>query len=164
MFEHNKLERLAIDGPKSVLVVKADFNEDIVNMLHEGAEEEIEAWGGKSEVVTVPGALEIPTAISIAERELSYNAYVALGCVIRGETTHYETVCNESSRGIMMLGLQAACIGNGILNVENIEQAIARADPGKMNKGAEAAAAALYLLHHKTELIKRRKAKGVVRF
>ena len=71
MFEHNKLERLAIDGPKSVLVVKADFNEDIVNMLHEGAEEEIEAWGGKSEVVTVPGALEIPTAISIAERELS---------------------------------------------------------------------------------------------
>ena len=158
MFEQNKLERLIIDGPKNVLIVKASFNEDIVNMLHAGAAEEIKAWGGDSKVITVPGALEIPAAVSIAEGEVKFSAYVALGCVIRGETTHYETVCNESARGITLLGLRGICIGNGILNVEEKAQALVRADPEQMNKGAEAAAAALYLLHHKRQLMKFSKA------
>ncbi len=86
------------------------------------------------------------SAIGIAERMSNFDGYVALGCVIRGETTHYETVCNDSSRGITMLGLQGLCIGNGILTVENRAQAEARADPGRMNKGAGAAAAALHLV------------------
>ena len=94
----------------------------------------------------VPGALEIATAIGIAERLEKFDAYVALGCVIRGETTHYETVCNDSSRGLTLLGLQGLCIGNGILTVENFEQAEERADPEKQNKGGGAAAAALHLL------------------
>ena len=91
------------------------------------------------------GALEIPTAVGIAERLGKFDAYVALGCVIRGETTHYETVCNDSSRGLT-LGLQGLCIGNGILTVENFKQAEERADPKKQNKGGGAAAAALHLL------------------
>ena len=76
----------------------------------------------------------------------NFDGYVALGCVIRGETTHYETVCNDSSRALQMLGLQGLCIGNGILTVENVDQAEARANPEKMNKGAGAAAAALHLI------------------
>ena len=88
----------------------------------------------------------MPTAIGIAERLSNFDGYVALGCVIRGETTHYETVCNDSSRGITLLGLQGLCIGNGILTVENRAQADVRADPAQMNKGAGAAAAALHLV------------------
>ena len=94
----------------------------------------------------MPGALEVPTAIGIAERMSNFDGYVALGCVIRGETTHYETVCNDSSRAIQLLGLQGLCIGNGILTVENIEQAQVRADPAEQNKGGGAAAAALHLI------------------
>ena len=101
---------------------------------------------GTFESVEVPGALEIATAIGIAERLEKFDAYVALGCVIRGQTTHYETVCNDSSRGLTLLGLQGLCIGNGILTVENFEQAEERADPEKQNKGGGAAAAALHLL------------------
>jgi len=92
------------------------------------------------------GALEIPTAISIAERMSNFDGYVALGCVIRGETTHYDTVCNDSSRAIQLLGLQGVCIGNGILTVETYEQAAVRADPADQNKGGGAAAAALHLI------------------
>jgi 6,7-dimethyl-8-ribityllumazine synthase len=90
--------------------------------------------------------LEIATAIGIAERLENFDAYVALGCVIRGETSHYDTVCNDSSRGLTLLGLQGLCIGNGILTVENLEQAEERADQEKQNKGGGAAAAALHLL------------------
>jgi 6,7-dimethyl-8-ribityllumazine synthase len=97
-------------------------------------------------LVDVPGALEVPTAIGIAERMKEYDGYVALGCVIRGETTHYENVCNDSSRGITLLGLQGLCIGNGILTVENLQQAQVRADPKDQNKGGGAAAAALHLI------------------
>ena len=94
----------------------------------------------------MPGALEVPTAIRIADTTSNFDGYVALGCVIRGETTHYETVCNDSSRGITLLGLQGLCIGNGILTVESRDQAEVRADPARMNKGAGAAAAALHLV------------------
>ena len=94
----------------------------------------------------MPGALEVPTAIAMAERLAKYDGYVALGCVIRGETTHYDTVCNDSSRALSLLGLQGACIGNGILTVENRAQAEVRADPAGQNKGGGAAAAALHLI------------------
>ena len=106
----------------------------------------IEACGGAHDLVEVPGALEVPTAIGIAERMSNFDGYVALGCVIRGETTHYETVCNDSSRGITLLGLQGLCIGNGILTVENMAQAQARAEVDGQNKGGGAAAAALHLI------------------
>ena len=82
----------------------------------------------------------------MAERLADYDGYVALGCVIRGETTHYDTVCNDSSRAISMMGLQGLCIGNGILTVENRPQAEVRADPAGQNKGGGAAAAALHLI------------------
>jgi 6,7-dimethyl-8-ribityllumazine synthase len=102
--------------------------------------------GAEVDLVEVPGALEVPTAIAMAERLAKFDAYVALGCVIRGETTHYDTVCNDSSRAISLLGLQGACIGNGILTVENRTQAEVRADPAGQNKGGGAAAAALHLV------------------
>jgi 6,7-dimethyl-8-ribityllumazine synthase len=102
--------------------------------------------GAEVELVEVPGALEVPSAIAMAERLAEFDGYVALGCVIRGETTHYDTVCNDSSRAISLLGLQGACIGNGILTVENRAQAEVRADPAGQNKGGGAAAAALHLV------------------
>ena len=94
----------------------------------------------------MPGALEVPTAIAMADRRSNFDGYVALGCVVRGETTHYETVCNDSSRALQLLGLQGLCIGNGILTVENRTQAEVRADAAGQNKGGGAAAAALHLI------------------
>ncbi len=140
------LPRGTLDKPAKLLIVVAPFYRDIADMLIEGAKAEIEAWGAAWDLVEVPGALEVPTAISIAERMSNFDGYVALGCVIRGETTHYETVCNDSARGITLLGLQGACVGNGILTVETREQAVVRADPNEANKGAGAAAAALHLI------------------
>lgn len=140
------MPRAEFDKPVKILIVVAPFYRDIADQLIAGAKAEIEASGGTHEVIEVPGALELPTAIGIAERMSNYDGYVALGCVIRGETTHYDTVCNDSSRGLTLLGLQGLCIGNGILTVENRDQAEARADPARMNKGAGAAAAALHLI------------------
>ncbi len=134
------------DKPVKLLIVVAPFYRDLADQMIAGASAEIEAVGGTYDVTEVPGALEVPTAIGIAERLSNYDGYVALGCVIRGETTHYDTVCNDSSRGITLLGLQGLCIGNGILTVENMAQAEARANPEKMNKGAGAAAAAMHLI------------------
>ncbi len=147
MAEHDyHLPRPEFDKPVKLLVVVAPFYRDIADWLIEGALAEISATGADHDLVEVPGALEIPTAIGMAERLSNFDGYVALGCVIRGETTHYETVCNDSSRGLTMLGLQGLCIGNGILTVENRDQAVARARPDQMNKGAGAAAAALHLV------------------
>src|SRR6056297_393721 len=147
MAEHEyKMPRAEFERPVKLLVVVAPFYRDIADNLIAGAVAEIEATGGTCEIEEVPGALELPAAIGIAERMSNFDDYVALGCVIRGETTHYETVCNDSSRGLMLLGLQGLCIGNGILTVENRGQAEVRADPGELNKGAGAAAAALHLV------------------
>ena len=134
---HDTLPRPAFDKPVKILIVAAPFYRDIADNLIKGAVAEIEAAGGRHELVEVPGALEVPTAIGIAERMSNFDGYVALGCVIRGETTHYETVCNDSSRALQMLGLQGLCIGNGILTVENTEQAAVRADPAAMNQGRQ---------------------------
>lgn len=147
MAEHEyTLPRAGFDKPVKILIVVAPFYRDIADRLISGAVAEIEATGATFEIAEVPGALEIPAAIGIAERMSNFDGYVALGCVIRGETTHYETVCNDSSRGLMLLGLQGLCIGNGILTVETRAQAEARADPARLNKGAGAAAAALHLI------------------
>lgn len=143
---HYILPRPEFDKPVKLLIVVAPYYKAIADNLVAGAKAEIEAAGGSWEIVEVPGALEVPTAIGIAERMSNFDGYVALGCVIRGETTHYDTVCNDSSRGITLLGLQGLCIGNAILTVENMEQAEVRADPARSNKGGGAAAAALHLI------------------
>ncbi|MFA3917681.1 6,7-dimethyl-8-ribityllumazine synthase [Ruegeria hyattellae] len=140
------LARPTFDKPVKLLIVVAPFYRDIADNLIAGARAEVEAADGSCEVVEVPGALEVPTAIAMADRQCNFDGYVALGCVIRGETTHYETVCNDSSRAIQLMGLQGLCIGNGILTVENRAQAEVRADPAEMNKGGGAAAAALHLI------------------
>lgn len=138
--------RVDLDKPAKVLIVVSPYYKGIADNMIAGAQAEIDAWGATSELIQVPGALEIPTAIGIAERMSNFDAYVALGCVIRGETTHYDTVCNDSSRALTLLGLQGLCIGNGILTVETQDQAEVRADPKDQNKGGGAAAAALHLL------------------
>ena len=140
------LPRATFDTPVKLLIVVAPFYRDIADNLIAGAQAEIEASGATCELVEVPGALEIPTAITIAARMSNFDGYVALGCVIRGETTHYETVCNDSSRALQLLGLQGLCIGNGILTVETHDQAAVRADPSDQNKGGGAAGAALHLI------------------
>lgn len=143
--EHQGLALPHFDAPPSILIIAAPFYRDIADHLIAGARAALDFVGAKHELVEVPGALEIPTAIRLAERR--FEGFVALGCVIRGETTHYDTVCNDSSRGITLLGIERGlCIGNGILTVENRAQAEVRADPAKMNKGGGAAEAALHLI------------------
>ncbi len=144
--EHYTLPRPSFDKPVKLLIVVAPYYRQIADQLIEGARGEIEACGGTHDTIEVPGALEVPTAIGMAGRLSNYDGFVALGCVIRGETTHYETVCNDSSRGITLLGLQGLAIGNGILTVENMDQAQARAEVAGQNKGGGAAAAALHLI------------------
>jgi 6,7-dimethyl-8-ribityllumazine synthase len=132
---------------KKVLVVVAPFYRDIADMLTQGCVDRLVEAGVETDVSEVPGALELPIAISMAERSGRYDGYVALGCVIRGETSHYDTVSNESARGIMALGIaQGLAIGNGILTVENMDQAYVRADPTQKNKGAGAADACIALM------------------
>jgi 6,7-dimethyl-8-ribityllumazine synthase len=143
---HYSLPRPTFDKPVRILIVVASYYREIADNLIAGAKAEIEAAGAEWELAEVPGALELPIAIGIAGRMQSFDGYVALGCIIRGETTHYDTVCNDSSRGIATLGLAGFCVGNGILTVENIAQAEVRADPAQQNKGGGAAAAALHLI------------------
>ncbi|TNF61265.1 MAG: 6,7-dimethyl-8-ribityllumazine synthase [Rhodobacteraceae bacterium] len=143
---HYILPRPEFSKPVKLLIVVAPYYKDIADNLVAGAKAEIEAAGGTWDLVEVPGALEVPTAIAITDRRSHFDGYVALGCVIRGETTHYDTVCNDSSRALQLMGLQGLCIGNGILTVENRAQAVVRADPAGQNKGGGAAAAALHLI------------------
>ena len=143
---HYILPRPSFDKPVKLLIVVAPYYRDIADDLVAGAKAEIEAVGGTWELIEVPGALEVPSAIAVADRQSNFDGFVALGCVIRGETTHYETVCNDSSRGLMLLGLQGLAVGNGILTVENRGQAVVRANPEDQNKGGGAAAAALHLI------------------
>lgn len=143
---HYTLPLPSFDKPVKLLIVVAPYYKDIVDNLVAGARTVGEACRAEVDLVEVPGALEIPSAIAMAQRLAEYDCFVALGCVIRGETTHYDTVCNDSSRAISLLGLQGVCIGNGILTVENRAQAEVRADPAGQNKGGGAAAAALHLV------------------
>jgi 6,7-dimethyl-8-ribityllumazine synthase len=128
-----------------VLIVEARYYDDLLDELGRGAVAALKAAGATHEMLTVPGALEIPGAIAMAAASpRPFDAYVALGVVIRGETTHYEIVSNESARGLMDLTInKRLAIGNGILTVENTDQAWRRAKVDDLNKGGGAAAAAL---------------------
>ncbi|WP_299471757.1 6,7-dimethyl-8-ribityllumazine synthase [uncultured Roseibium sp.] len=135
-----------------LLIIEARFYDDLADALAEGAVKEIEAAGATYERIAVPGVLEIPAALSMAMTAMEndgvlYDGFVLLGVVIRGETTHYDIVANESNRVIMDLIVDAdLAVGNGILTVENDEQAWARAKVGDKNKGGAAARAALDMI------------------
>ncbi|PKP93838.1 MAG: 6,7-dimethyl-8-ribityllumazine synthase [Alphaproteobacteria bacterium HGW-Alphaproteobacteria-16] len=129
-----------------VLIAEARFYDHLNDMLLAGARAAIEAAGHSHETITVPGALELPGAIAMAAETGRYDAFVALGVVIRGETYHFEIVSNESARGIMALTMDNLAIGNGILTTEDEAQAIVRADPAQLDKGGGAAQAALAML------------------
>lgn len=147
------------DEPIRILIVEARFYDDLADALLEGATQALSAYGAEYDVVTVPGALEIPGAIAFAEEGghrpagKRYDGYVALGCVIRGETYHFEIVSNESARGIMDLTVnKKLCIGNGVLTTEDDEQAWARARISEGDKGGGAARAALTMIELKHQL------------
>ena len=135
-----------------ILVVDSPYYPDIAEALYFGASTVLENAGMDFERLSVPGALEIPAAIRLAVESGRYDGYVALGCIIRGETTHYDTVCEESARGLTWLAIEyMAPIGNGILTVENHEQALVRAQIAGQDKGGGAAEACLALLRIKQE-------------
>jgi 6,7-dimethyl-8-ribityllumazine synthase len=129
-----------------ILIVEARFYDHLNDMLLDGARTAIEEAGHKHETVTVPGALEVPGAIAMAAETGRYDAFVALGVIIRGETYHFEVVSNESARGLMALSMDALAIGNGILTVENEAQALARARRSEKDKGGDAAKAAIAMM------------------
>ena len=128
------------------LIVEARFYDHLNDMLVAGARAALEVAGHDVDVLTVPGALEIPGAIALASESGQYDGYVGIGVVIRGETYHFEIVAGESARGIMALTMDGMAIGNGILTVENEDPALVRADPNQKDKGGEAAHAARALL------------------
>ena len=133
-----------------VLIAEARFYAHLNDLLLAGARGAIEAAGHSHETITVPGALELPGAIALAADSGRFDAYVALGVVIRGETYHFEIVAGESARGLMALTMDGLAVGNGILTVENEAQAMVRADPQQSDKGGGAAEAALAMLELKT--------------
>ncbi|UVK44901.1 6,7-dimethyl-8-ribityllumazine synthase [Mesorhizobium sp. AR07] len=141
-----------------LLIIEARFYDDLADALLDGAKAALDEAGAKYDVVTVPGALEIPAVISFtldaAEGEgTDYDGYVALGTVIRGETHHFDIVANESARALMDLSVQESiCIGNGILTTENDEQAWTRARRTEGDKGGFAARAALTMITVKKRL------------
>jgi 6,7-dimethyl-8-ribityllumazine synthase len=139
-----------------ILIVEARFYDHLADELLKGATDALDAFGAEYEVVTVPGALEIPGAIAMADdrSSVSWDGYVALGTVIRGETYHFEIVSNESARGLMDLTVrQRLCIGNGVLTVEDEAQALARARVSEGDKGGGAARAALTMIALKQQLL-----------
>ena len=135
-----------------ILIAEARFYAHLNDMLIDGARAAIEAAGHSHETITVPGALELPGAIALAADSGRFDAYVALGVVIRGETYHFEIVAGESARGLLALTLDGLAVGNGILSVENEAQAVVRANPKQADKGGGAAEAALALMELKLRL------------
>ena len=147
-----KVEKKKTESTKikaRLLILEARFYADMCDELAKGAIAALERSGATWDRLAVPGALEVPGAIAMAEASKRYDGYVALGCVLRGETTHYEIVSNESARGLMDLTIRhKLAIGNGILTVENESQALKRANPREMNKGGGAATACLNMVEH----------------
>ncbi|MEO1476718.1 MAG: 6,7-dimethyl-8-ribityllumazine synthase [Pseudomonadota bacterium] len=138
-----------------VLIATSRYYENITLELEAGANEVLEAAEAVVETIEVPGALEVPGIIAMAADSAKYDGYIALGCVIRGETSHYDYVCGESARGLMDLTIQRRlAIGNGILTVENEGQALARADRKRKNKGADAANACLAMLDLRRKFVR----------
>ena len=136
----------AVPVKARLLIVEARYYEALSDELTKGAIAALDKAGAKWDRIAVPGALEIPGAIAMARASRRYDGYVALGCVLRGETTHYDIVAGESARGLMDLTLGGLAIGNGILTCENQEQAWTRARVTELDKGGEAALAALTLI------------------
>lgn len=136
-----------------ILIIQADFYKQIARDLCEGAQTILDEEHAEYEVISVPGCFEIPAALSMAIASEKYSGFIALGCVIRGETTHYDYVCSECARGINQLAMQhKVAVGFGIITAENKEQALERANPGgKKNMGANAAKACLTMLNIKKE-------------
>lgn len=129
------------------LIVSAPYYGAIADQLEAGARAALDAAGATAETIEVPGALEIPAAIRLAADSRHYDGFIALGCVVRGETSHYDLVCNESARGLTLLGVERGLpIGNGVLTVEDMAQAQVRADPHGQDKGGDAARACLHLI------------------
>ena len=142
---------------KKVLLVCSPYYKKITQNLLDGAIEVLKSNSVKYKIIDVPGALEIAPSIKIFSEKLSQNdffdGFIALGCIIRGETYHFEIVSNESARALTELSVRYSLpIGNGILTVENKDQAIERSDPTKLNKGAGAALACLSLINHKNNI------------
>ena len=149
-----------MDQPLRILVVESRFYDAISDALLEGASEALKAFGAEFDVVSVPGAFELPAAIAYADEAghtaagVRYDGYVALGCVIRGETTHYDYVCGESARGLMTLSIEKRLsIGYGVLTVEDEDQAWARARISEGDKGGFAARACLDMVGLKRQLL-----------
>ena len=136
-----------------VLVVQARFYEQIADQLVVGASDALKKAGVDFDVMDVPGAFEIPGAVMLGAESGIYDGFVALGCVIRGETSHYDYVAGESARALMDLSLEGVALGNGILTVENSEQAMARAAVDKNNKGADVANACLRMIEIREQLL-----------
>ncbi|MEM8822311.1 MAG: 6,7-dimethyl-8-ribityllumazine synthase [Pseudomonadota bacterium] len=156
----NVLDLPTFEEAPKVLIVIAPYYGAISEAQLASARAVLERGGAEHQTVEVPGSLEIPTAIGIAHRQSDFDGYVALGCVIRGRTSHYDIVVNESARGIATLGLTGACIGNGIITVENMEQAEERADAARLDTAGGAAQAALHLIHLQRTLKKQPKGIG----
>lgn len=132
-------------SPPRVLIVRAPYYREVVDGLRDGAERILQEAGAGYEVLDVAGAFELPQAIRIALRgQTRFDAFVALGCIVKGETDHYDFICEATMHGMMNLALQyGIAVGTGLLTVDTIEQAVARSGPDGFNKGAEAAVAAL---------------------
>lgn len=140
----------------AVLIVEARYYAQISDALRKGAEAALAEAGARHDSVAVPGAFEIPAAIALAAKTARYDGYIALGCVIRGETAHYDLVCEQCARGIQDLALAGHAIGFGVLTVENADQAFKRARIGEKDKGGEAARACLAMIALKQKLKVRR--------
>jgi 6,7-dimethyl-8-ribityllumazine synthase len=153
--KQKKKKDAAVRTKAHLLIVEARFYAAICDELCKGAIAAIERAGATWERVAVPGALEIPGAVAFAAAAKRFDGYVALGCVLRGATTHYDIVANESSRGLMELTLDGLCIGNGILTCENEAQAWERANVSELDKGGGAADTALAMIRFKRGIKKR---------
>lgn len=133
------------DAP-NILIVTSRYYSEIMAELEAGVIAQLEAAGAHHDILEVPGAFEIPGAIALASDADEYDGYIALGCVIRGETSHYDHICNEVARGLMNLSLAGIPVGFGVLTCENADQAMARASRTGKNKGAEIVAAVLRMV------------------
>ena len=142
----NDMALPTFDAPVKIAIVIAPYYTAISEAQLASARSVIDSAGATHETIEVPGSLEIPAAVAMADAGGDFDGYVALGCVIRGRTSHYDVVVNESARGLMLLGLEGVCIGNGIITVENKEQAEERADVNRLDTAGGAAAAALHLV------------------
>ena len=136
-----------------ILIVEARFYDEIANNLSAAAKAELDKAGASYDVIAVPGCFEIPAAVSMAIESGEYDGYIGLGCVIRGETSHYDYVCGESARGLNDLAMEGQAVGYGIITAENRDQANVRADANQKNVGGRAAKACLEMLAIKQKFI-----------